>query len=205
MYLVIRQLATSIGLYDVPFNTNLGHGIMNNDSVEDDREGVQCGHERVSSGYERLSHLPSELSSKHGGSHPEYFCSRACLSPMSSPTILTMMIGYTAGPMTMCHQRARWCLTCSWPPGICAAPRSSSPSSEPSWTLHWWDDVMTSDTIYWSAVQSGVSCPLSLSSLGGWQPWLPSVLHHLCLEKCRLTIFTSQQLHSLHTNSWLLL
>ena len=35
--------------------------------------------------YEFLSHLPSELSSKHGGSLPLYFCSKTCLSPVSKP------------------------------------------------------------------------------------------------------------------------
>ena len=31
------------------------------------------------------AYLPSELSRRHGGSQPEYFFSRTCLSPRSSP------------------------------------------------------------------------------------------------------------------------
>ena len=35
--------------------------------------------------YDFPSHLPSELSSRHGGSLPLYFCSNTCLSPVSKP------------------------------------------------------------------------------------------------------------------------
>ena len=33
-------------------------------------------------------YLPSELSSRQGGSHPLYFCSSTCLSPGSRPGVI---------------------------------------------------------------------------------------------------------------------
>ena len=38
------------------------------------------------------SYLPSELSSKHGGSQPLYFCSSICLSPPSRPARYSLLM-----------------------------------------------------------------------------------------------------------------
>ena len=74
--------------------------------------------------------LPSELSSKQGGSHPAYFCSRACLSPWSSPNNDYKGPVPDVSPRIFPHLIWQWCQTCSSRPGTGAALRWSSPSSE---------------------------------------------------------------------------